>query len=198
MVDVLGWLRALPQPLLLLAVAATIVAEAGLLIGVFLPGASAAIALGVIARAGAVNPVLAASTVALAAVAGSHLAYLRGRAGALPTPRRLAGPREHAVRLLRRSGPLALCLAQWLVAVRTLTPRLAGVAGLDYRRFAVASVPSGLMWGAVLTMLGYLAAGAYDSLTRLFGFGAAGVVAVLAMAWLLVRRTVFTPRRLSR
>ncbi|PXY29340.1 DedA family protein [Prauserella endophytica] len=195
MPDVLPWLAGLPRPLLLVVAGLLVTAEAGLLIGVALPGASAVIAIGVLARGGLAEPALAAATVALAAVVGTQLAYLRGRQGALPTPRRLHGPRGRALGLLERRGVAALGVAQWFAVTRTLTPRLAGYGGMTYRRFAAVSVPVAALWGATLTTLGYVAASAYDSLAQWFGLSAVAVLAAVAVVGWLVRRALARARR---
>ncbi len=128
--------------MLLLVPVLLITAEAALLLGVVLPGASTLLTLGVLAHAGLTHPVLAAAVAAVTAMTGTQLAYLRGRRSGLPTPARLD---PHRQRALRRE-PVALCLAQWLVGLRTLTPRLAGAAGLGYRDFTAASAPTAATW----------------------------------------------------
>lgn len=184
MTDPLPWLRDLPEPLLLLAVAVTVVVESGTLVGVLTPGASAALAMGALARAGAVHPATACAAVAVSAVVGAQLAYARGR---LPAPGRLRQPVSRATELLRRRGVLAVGVAQWVVGARTLTPRLARRAGIGYRRFAAASVPSACAWGATLTTLGYAVAAAYETLSSWFGVGAAALAVGLWASWWLVR-----------
>ncbi|GAA3438802.1 DedA family protein [Kutzneria kofuensis] len=186
MPDVLTWLRGLPQPLVLLAGGMLVMADSGLLIGLLLPGTSAVLALGVLARLGVVHPALAGVTAALAAVAGTQLAYVRSLGSEFPVPHRFQGARERAAALVGRLGLPAVCLGQWLGPIRTLTPRLAARAGIPYRRFASVSVPTSAAWATALLAVGYLCATAYEALSRWLGFGAIGVA--VAVAGVVVQR----------
>lgn len=107
---------------------------------------------------------------------GTQLGYLRGRRSGLPTPAWLDAQRQRAIWLLRR-GSASLYLAQWLVGLRTLTPRLAGATDFDHRAFTAASAPSAVIWSTTLTTLGYLSAATHQPLSRWLGFGTPTVVA---------------------
>ncbi|MBV8933272.1 MAG: DedA family protein, partial [Kutzneria sp.] len=122
----------LPGPLVLLVAGGFVVAEAGLVVGVVLPGASALLTLGLIAQSGPVPLPAALATGSVSALLGSQLAYVGGRLrpNALSS-RWLSSPRAALARnVLDRFGGCAVLLGQWVVGARTLTPRLAAVAGL--------------------------------------------------------------------
>ncbi|WP_263251366.1 VTT domain-containing protein [Saccharopolyspora rosea] len=202
MSDVLAWLGLLPPSMLLLVGGLLIAAEAGLLVGVVLPGASAVLSLGAAARLGAVPWAAAAAVAAAGAVCGTQLAFHRGRRVGLPDLRLLREPRRRAEKLMRMAGPPALCAGQWLVGARTLVPRLAGSSGLAYRRFAAASVPAAAVWAVTMVELGYASADAYVRLARWMGIGAVLALLVVAVAaWLFGRisraRRATAPRRSS-
>lgn len=186
MPDLLAWLRVLPPAAVLITSAGLITAETALLIGVVLPGSSAVLALGVLARAGVVSPLIAAGAAAGAAVLGGQLAYVRGRRGGSRTPRRLYRPRQRAVRLLRAAGPVGLCLCQWLAGARTVAPRLAASAGIGYPTFAAASVPTATVWASTLVLVGYQASALGQQLYHWLGVLGAAVTAAIA-AYLVLR-----------
>ena len=141
--------------------------ESGLLVGFFLPGDTVLFAAGLLAgRDGqcAVGAGLIA-VVLVAAVAGD-VPRLRARPPLRPAvpgaPRQPGGepaePGEAPSGSTTASGPLAVVAARWIPWVRTLTPVLAGVAGMRYRAFLPANVVGAVTWGAGLILLGRLAA----------------------------------------
>lgn len=148
---------------LYVALGALVFAESGVLLGFFLPGDTVLFAAGVVAGtegSGVSLPVLVA-VVLVAAVAGDAVGYWTGRKGGPPLLRRkprLAPHVERAERFYDRYGALAVVVARWIPWVRTLTPVLAGVAGMPYGRFLVANVVGAVCWGAGLLSLGALAA----------------------------------------
>lgn len=176
-------LAGLPGPLLVLALALLVVAEAALVIGVVLPGSSALLTLGVFSDSGVV-PLPAALVVGtVTALVGSNLSFAAGRCrpGALSS-RWLAGTKGRRARVvLSRYGGSAVLVGQWVVGARTLTPRFAAAAGLPYRRFLPWNLPSAALWGFVWVAVGYGASEAYQRWSWL-----AAVVAVVLVAVLLL------------
>jgi membrane protein DedA with SNARE-associated domain len=184
--DLLG---GLPGPLFVLVVAAFVVAEAALVIGVVLPGSSALLTLGVFSDNGLV-PLPAALVVGtVAALVGSNLSFAAGRyrPGGLSS-RWLTGTKGRRARLvLSRFGGSAVLVGQWVVGARTLTPRFAAAAGLSYRRFLPWNLPSAAVWGVVWVAVGYGASEAYQRWSWLAAVVAVALVAVLL---LLTRRAL--------
>ncbi|WP_067137018.1 DedA family protein [Microtetraspora malaysiensis] len=146
------------SPPLLLAVAwLLLTAEAGLLVGVALPGTSVLVALGYFAHLGVVPLGGAIGVAACAAVTGTQISYLWGRRreGAPSFHRFAPGRWDRPRELLGRHGRWAVVAAQWFGSARTLTPRLAGWAGMPYRTFATASLPTACAWAATLVTVSY-------------------------------------------
>ena len=146
--------------------AAIVFAESGILLGFFLPGDTLLFAAGLLSGdpdAGLSLPILIA-VVLVAAVSGDAVGYwfgakagpplLERRDGRVLNPRTLA----RAQRFYDRYGVFAVVAARWIPWVRTLTPILAGAAGMPYRRFLPANVVGAVCWGAGLLSLGHLAA----------------------------------------
>jgi len=176
-------LTGLPGPLLVLAIAALVVAEAALVIGVVLPGSSALLTLGVFSDNGVVPLPVALAVGTVAALVGSNLSFAAGRyrPGALSS-RWLTGAKGRRARaVLSRSGGSAVLIGQWVVGARTLTPRFAAAAGLSYRRFLPWNLPSAAVWGLGWVAVGYGASEAYQQWSWV-----AVVAAVVLLAVLLV------------
>jgi membrane-associated protein len=186
-------LSGIPDSLVLAVMAVILLAESGLLVGVFLPGATLVLAVGFLVRHGVVDVGPAIVTGAVASALGCQVGYLRGRG-----PDRWLG-RQVAARLgqdrvrrvlssLDRRAELTIAVCQCFGVVRTLVPRLAGRAGVSRMRFAVFNVPMAFAWASALVLLGYLSGSAYEQVRALVGLAGLPVVAsVLIIAW-IVRR----------
>lgn len=193
--DVLSALPAWPLAVLL---AVSVLAESGTVVGMLLPGTTAVIGLGVLAGVGAVPPPVVYVLAVVAAVAGAALGWRSGRDGGESVRTSRLGARVGESRwaladdLLDRRGASAVVLAQFVVVARTLVPRLVGMSGTPFRRFALASVPAATTWAVALTALGHLAGSSYDAVSAVLGRAAVSVAVlagvVLGLAW--VGRTV--------
>ena len=150
----------------LLAIAAIIFAETGLLIGFFLPGDTLLFSAGILAELSPNgDPLwLMLIVVPIAAIAGNMVGYEIGRR---------AGPaiftredsrffrREHLVRshaFFERYGPLTIFLARFVPIVRTFAAVVAGAVQMEYRKFVLWTVLGAIAWCTGLILVGYLAA----------------------------------------
>jgi membrane-associated protein len=163
--------------------------ECAFIVGLFLPGDSLLLAAGLIlAQQGREFDVWALSAFTLvAAIAGNQVGY---KIGAETGTRVLArrGGRvlnrqnlERACRLFGHFGFWAVVIARWVPWMRTLAPMLAGAAGVDRRKFFVATVLGALAWVPTLLLIGYYGAGLLDTWSWLRPFLAI-VVIVLFVA----------------
>ena len=151
----------------LLVLLLVVFVESGLLIGFFLPGDSLLFTAGLLIATGAVDlPLwLVLLTVPLAAIAGDQVGYLIGRKAG---PRVFNRPDSRLFRqeyvdkgyaYFERHGPRTIVLARFVPIVRTFAPVIAGVSKMHYRTFVTYNVIGGVLWGAGVTLLGYLLGG---------------------------------------
>lgn len=150
-------------PFALLLLMAVAFAETGLLAGFLLPADTLLVTAGVLVAAGGLKlPIwLCLVAVAVAAVGGDHVAYLvgrrlgprlqQGRGSRFISPRRLDGSRA----FFDRHGPKAVVMSRFVPLVRTLTPVLAGMSGMDRRTFLVYNVLGATGWAVVMFGGGY-------------------------------------------
>ncbi|MER7169653.1 DedA family protein, partial [Micromonospora sp. NPDC000207] len=75
-------------------------------------------------------------------------------------------------------GGRGVMAARWLAFARTLAPRLAGAAGMPYRRFLPWNVAGAATWVTASVLAGYLAGESYATVSRLLG-QATGALLVL-------------------
>ncbi len=185
MPDLLTWLQGLP-PLLIYLVAAMIVAgETAVIFGLLVPGEATLLLVGFLAYAGTLRLVPTLLAMTAAAVIGDTLAF---RAGRRYGPRLRAsglGARIGAERwrradsLLGRLGGRGVLAARWVAFARTLAPRLAGAAGLPYRRFAVWNLAGVMSWVGTSVLVGYAAGESYEQASRLLGRATGAVLGLL-------------------
>ncbi|KCB34302.1 SNARE-like domain protein [Bordetella hinzii CA90 BAL1384] len=126
-------------------------AETGLVILPFLPGDSLLFIAGAFGASGAVDPVLLALLLVVAAVTGNTLNYWIGRS---------LGPRVFTmnVRFLDRGallkthlfyekhGGKTIVMSRFIPVVRTFAPFVAGVAQMPQGRFQFFNVSGALLW----------------------------------------------------
>jgi membrane-associated protein len=146
----------------LVAVLVIIFAECGLLVGFFLPGDSLLFTGGLLAASSLIAPLwVLLLTLPIAAIAGNLVGWWVGRkAGPAVFDRpdsRLFKARhvDRAHQFFERNGGRAIILARFVPVVRTFVTVMAGVARMDFRRFAVYSLVGGLLWTAGVTLLGF-------------------------------------------
>jgi len=129
-------------------------AESSLGLGMVLPGEVAI--TGLAASSG--NPlswVALTIAVALGATAGDHVGFLLGRRSgtSLRSSRAVARLGVHrwdrASALVDKHGFAAVLVSRLLPFIRTVTPAVAGAAGLRYRRFLVASQLGAMAWASL-------------------------------------------------
>ncbi|GAA4096785.1 MULTISPECIES: DedA family protein [Streptomyces] len=137
-------------------------AESGLLIGFFLPGDSLLFTTGLLITTGKLDmPLwLMCVLVVFAAVLGDQVGYLFGKKVG---PSLFSRPDsklfkqenvEKAHEFFEKYGPKSLVLARFVPIVRTFTPIIAGVSGMNYRSFVTFNIIGGTLWGAGVTLLG--------------------------------------------
>ncbi|WP_085995499.1 VTT domain-containing protein [Nocardia testacea] len=132
----------------------------------------------------------------LAAIAGDQVGYLIGAKGGT------ALFKSDDAKILKKSyldeshaffekhGPITIVLARFVPIVRTYAPLVAGAAKMKYSVFLTYNVVGGVLWGAGVTMLGYLLgqiAVVRDNVDLIFLLIVA--VSVLPIVWEVVKRS---------
>ena len=200
-----------PTSWVLVLAGALIVTEVGTLVGIVLPGVTAVLALGYLGRSGAVDPIAAVVVAISCEIVGGHLAYAQGRrtrsgrspglfrGRIAPLAARFSRTRSwtrameaRALGIRERRGVGAILLCQWVAGVRTVTPRLVGSAGLSYRSFAVAQIPSAVLWVCTWMTVGAVVGAASERIAS--GVTVIGLV-VLATSLLAAAVWSVTARR---
>lgn len=150
----------------LLLVTLIVFAETGLLVGFFLPGDSLLFVAGFLSSKPEGLPHLPAlplvvACVVVAAIVGDQVGYTVGqRIGPAifnrPDSRLFKQAHVHkAQAFFERHGSKTIVLARFVPVVRTFAPVLAGVSGMDRRRYLTWNVLGAFLWGGLVTVAGY-------------------------------------------
>ena len=192
----------LPAPVVLSTVAALVFGEAAVFLGFVFPGETAVLLGGFLASTGRVSVAALAIVVVVAAIVGDSVGYEVGK--------RL-GPRLLRTRMFRRHeervdrarafldgrGASAIFVGRFTAFLRAVTPGLAGLSGMRYRRFLAWNAAGGLVWGVGCVVAGYLAGSSYEQVAGALGQGgavaAAAFVVVALVAWRVARRRAGRP-----
>lgn len=140
-----------------------IFAECGLLIGFFLPGDSLLFVVGLFVAQGSIgiNIGLVVAILSVAAITGNITGYWIGHKAGEPLldrPDSRLFKREYVTKthdFFEAYGSKAIVLARFVPIVRTFITAVAGIAGMDYRKFVLFSAVGGVLWVTSVTVAGY-------------------------------------------
>lgn len=184
-----------------LGIFAIVFAESGLLIGFFLPGDSLLFTAGLLASRGFSNIALLMAGCSLAAIFGDQVGYVIGRRAGPALFRRPESRFFHkknvdrAKAYFEEHGSKTIILARFIPVVRTFAPMVAGVAEMEYRRFVTFNVIGGVLWGAGVTLAGYLLGNSIDDIDRWL-YPIIGLI--VAVSFVPVFREVWKARKESK
>ncbi len=200
MTSFLDQLAHVPSPVVLTVVGLLVFGEAAVFIGFVLPGEAAVLFGGFLASTGHVSVVTLAVVVVVAAIVGDSVGYEVGRrTGPWMLRTRMMRRHEHRVERTRTfldgRGAPAIFLGRFTAFLRAMTPGMAGLSGMRYRRFLVYNALGGLVWGVGCVLAGYLAGSSYKKVAHWLGEGGAVVVVLVVLAALVVWRVRRRRRR---
>jgi membrane-associated protein len=158
----------------LLAVAAIIFAESGILLGFFLPGDSLLLTAGLFAGQGKLNLGWLLIVVFVAAVVGYQVGYLFGERAGPKLFKRKDGIlfREDYIDKTRRFfdkyGGVTIILARFIAHVRTFVSVIAGASNMDKRKYFFYNVIGAALWAGGITLLGYWLGANVPNIDRFF------------------------------
>ena len=161
-----------------------IFAETGLLIGFFLPGDSLLITAGLAASTGALDIGTLNLILIPAAILGDAVGYSFGRRSGktiMSKPSTRFFKRSHLEKsreFYDRHGARTIIVARFVPVIRTFAPVIAGMSGMQYKRFALYNVVGAVLWIASLTLIGYWLGQIVPNITQYFHWVIAIVVAL--------------------
>lgn len=132
--------------------------EHTILLGAFLPGATFVALGGLLAQQGHLRFDYVILATALGSLLGDHVDYLIGRRLPRGTrwERRFSTYVDAAERLLQRWGGLALVVAKFANATRSVIAVGAGFCRFPYARFLAFEIVAASLWASTYTVSGYV------------------------------------------
>ena len=134
--------------------------ETGIVFGIFLPGDSLLFTIGVTSAVTNINIHLATFTIFIAAVLGDSCNYFTGKY----VGERLFSPDARFLKtkyllktksFLEKNGKKAIVFSRFVAFVRTLAPFIAGVSGINYKKFVILGAISAAIWSYSITYITY-------------------------------------------
>jgi membrane-associated protein len=166
--------------------------ETGAFVGLVAPGETAIALGGVVAAEGEISLGLILPLARLAAALGDLASFglgrRLGRRFLLARGPRLgvtAGRLERVEGFFEDHGPKAILLGRFIGIVRAVAPFLAGASGMRLRAFLPWSLLGTAVWATTFTLIGYAFHESFASATKGLTYGALGValLAAGALAW---------------
>src|SRR3989344_6152622 len=136
-------------------------AETGLAFGFFLPGDSLLFTAGILASQNFLNIFILCPVLFVAAVSGDSVGYWIGnRFGKrlFKQEDSLFFHKDHLVRaknFYEKHGGKTVILARFIPLIRTFAPIVAGMGGMNYRKFIVLNVVGGAIWAVGIPLAGF-------------------------------------------
>jgi membrane protein DedA with SNARE-associated domain len=175
------------------AVCAFVAAES---LGVPVPGETALIAAGAYAgQAHHLNPWAIFAVAAASAIAGNIAGFLIGREGGFALASRYGSKVRLDQRKLKvgryvldRQGGKVVFFGRFISVLRTYIAFLAGTVHMQWRKFALATVASSLVWSGAYTVLAYEAGATLKRLSLPIDLLLAGAALVVVVAVVVYTR----------
>jgi membrane protein DedA with SNARE-associated domain len=163
--------------------------------GVPVPGETALIAAGVLARHGHFNMAVLIPVAAAAAIIGDNIGYLIGRKGGRRLLERPGFLEKHRRRILEegepffaKHGPKAVFLGRWVAGLRIAAAWLAGINRMRWTIFLFWNALGGILWATTVGLLAYLLGPTAERIFKYVGIFGVGAVVLFGGAYLLWRR----------
>jgi len=163
--------------------------------GAPVPGETALITGGVLARHGQFHIALVIVIAALGAIIGDNIGYLIGRTGGRALLEGSGPFEKHRREVLRRGepffakhGPKAVFLARWVLGVRLAAAWLAGINRMHWLTFGFWNALGGIAWATTVGLAAYLLGPAAEHVFKAVGAVGVGLAAAIALAYFTWRR----------
>jgi membrane-associated protein len=178
-------------------VAAAVLLERSILLGLIIPGDIILALGGVYASQGNLNIVLVIVIGTVAAITGESTGYWLGRKYGmrlirrLPLLNRLEKNLENAEDYFRRHGGKTVAIGRYATAAGAFIPFTAGMAKMPYRKFLLFDVPAIVVWATGISLFGYLAGQNIEFIDKVlsrFGWGVLGAIVAFFVGRFLWKR----------
>ncbi len=172
----------------LIGIFSVLIVEAGLLVGVFLPGDSLLFAAGVFSAQGYFPLWLVYIVCFFGTSTGDQLGYLLGKKYGVKLfkgEKLVFFNQKHLDKtetFFKRYGPKAILIARFIPVIRTGVPTLAGVGQMPYKTFFFYNIVGAVIWTLVFVTLGYSLAKVVGTHMYILKYVTLGII-VFSILW---------------
>lgn len=158
----------------LLAIAAIVFAESGILLGLFLPGDTLLLTAGLFAGHHKLPIVWLLAVVIVSAIAGYEVGYSFGKRLGPKLFRRDDGIilRKDYIQKTRgffdKYGAITVVAARFIAHIRTFVSLIAGAGHMNRRSYFIYNTIGAVLWGGSLTLIGYWLGNTVPNIDRYF------------------------------
>jgi len=174
-------------------------AETGLFFGFFLPGDYLLFLSGMFVATNRLDVPVYVLVIGLilAAIAGNFTGYWFGKKTGPALHKRSDSfffKRKYLIAAedyYHKQGAFALIMGRFIPIVRTFAPIVAGLIGLNYKRFAIYNISGAVLWVTSLTLLGYFLGIRFENqINHYLVYIIAGFIAITALPllWAYLKR----------
>ena len=160
--------------------------------GVPLPGETALVASGALAATGKLNIVAVIAVASAAAIVGDNGGYWLGRKGGRKLLERWGPVAKHARKVLPRAerlfakhGGKTVFFGRFIAVLRITAAWMAGISRMPWWRFLAFNAAGGILWATLVGLVSYYSGKAAAHAIQTYGLYAAGVIAVVVVAFFL-------------
>ena len=202
--DLLDRVGSAPDGVVVLVAALVALLEASAFVGLLVPGETVVLLAGAVTAGDGPPVVLVVAAVTVGSMVGDSLGYLLGRRVGSRLRRSRAGRWVGEERwaaaddAIAGAGGRTVALARFVGIAHAVTPAVAGMGAMPYRRFLLASAAGSSVWSTAYVVVGRVTGGSWQRLDgRLrvaIPVAAAAVVVVSLLAlWRRARRPAGRP-----
>ena len=159
-----------PDEVVVLVAALLAMLEASAFVGLVVPGETVVLLAGAVTAGDGPPAALVVAVVAAGSMVGDSLGYLLGRTVGerlrRSRPGRLIGAARWAAadEAIASAGGRTVALARFVGVAHAVTPAVAGMGGMPYRRFLTASAVGSSVWATAYVVVGRMTGGSWERL----------------------------------
>ncbi len=127
------------------------------------------------------------------AVFGDNVGYLIGRKGGRPlidkfgywliSPRKL----KWAEKYFKIHGAITIFIARFTSFLRALAPLVAGISGMEYKKFLLYDFLGAVIWSIIIPLLGYFFGANWKLVKKIINRVGLGVIVLLIIIYFILR-----------
>jgi membrane protein DedA with SNARE-associated domain len=201
--DLFDGISSAPDGVVVLVAALLAMLEASAFVGLVVPGETVVLLAGAVTAGDGPPAALVVAVVAAGSMVGDSLGYLLGRTVGERLRRSRPGRWIGAARwaaadeAIASAGGRTVALARFVGVAHAVTPAVAGMGGMPYRRFLTASAVGSSVWATAYVVVGRMTGGSWERLDGRLRLAVPVAAALVIVVSIVVLRRRVRHRRVA-